>query len=102
MNRFYEAVSVLLWATGLDYTVDANNWLVSGSASRERPYSGYLTFVRISARTGAARAQKSCSNCGPALKVSMAGNCDYCHVKVMSGAFDWVLSKVERDELYRG
>jgi hypothetical protein len=32
----------------------------------------------------------------------MAGVCEYCQGKVTSGEFDWVLSRIEQDEAYRG
>ena len=39
---------------------------------------------------------------GLALAVSMTGNCNYCRVKVTTGEFDWVLSRIEQDESYGG
>jgi hypothetical protein len=32
----------------------------------------------------------------------MAGNCEYCQARVVSGDFDWVLSRIEQDEVYTG
>ena len=32
----------------------------------------------------------------------MAGVCTYCQVKVTTGDFDWVLSRIEQDEVYAG
>jgi hypothetical protein len=32
----------------------------------------------------------------------MAGHCEYCRVKVVSGQFDWVLSRIEQDDTYDG
>ena len=43
-----------------------------------------------------------CPNCGAALKVNMAGVCEYCRSKITSGEFDWVLSRIEQDEAYAG
>jgi hypothetical protein len=44
----------------------------------------------------------NCPNCGAALKINRAGVCEYCQGKVTSGEFDWVLSRIEQDEAYRG
>ena len=33
---------------------------------------------------------------------TMAGLCEYCHGKITNGDFDWVLSRIEQDESYRG
>jgi hypothetical protein len=34
------------------------------------------------------------------LKINMAGICEYCHGKLTSGEFDWVLSRIEQDVSY--
>ena len=44
----------------------------------------------------------SCPSCGAPLKIEMAGNCSYCRAKVTSGDFDWVLSRIEQDDVYDG
>jgi len=36
------------------------------------------------------------------MAVNMAGQCEHCHARVASGAFDWVLSRIEQDESYEG
>jgi predicted lipid-binding transport protein (Tim44 family) len=101
-DRFYDSITVRLWASGLDYTVaEDGNRVVSGSTSRERAYSEYWTLIRGTGRSAPTRTDKSCSNCGAPLQVNMAGYCEYCKAKVTSGEFDWVLSKIEQDESYR-
>jgi len=32
----------------------------------------------------------------------MTGHCRFCSVKVTTGDFDWVLSRIEQDEVYTG
>jgi len=44
----------------------------------------------------------ACPNCGAALNINMTGHCNYCKAKVSSGEFDWVLSRIEQDEVYGG
>ncbi len=102
-DKFYDAITVRLYGTGLDYTVsDDGNRVVSGSTSRERAYSEYWTLVRGTARNAPSRADKACPNCGAPLQINMAGYCEYCKAKVTSGEFDWVLSRIEQDESYEG
>ena len=48
------------------------------------------------------RGEFICPNCGAELKVEMSGQCAYCQVKVTTGRFDWVLSKIEQDDSYSG
>jgi predicted lipid-binding transport protein (Tim44 family) len=102
-DRWFDVVTVRLWATGLDYVLrDADGALVRGSRSKERPYSEYWTFVRGAGRAGPTRTAAECPSCGAPLAVGMAGDCRYCRAKVTTGEFDWVLSRIEQDEVYAG
>lgn len=102
-DAFYDAVTVRLYASSLDYTVsDATNQIVSGNRSQPRRYTEYWTMIRGRGAKGPPRMEKVCPHCGGPLNVSMVGNCTYCNVKVTSGKFDWVLSRIEQDEVYRG
>jgi hypothetical protein len=102
-DKYYDAVTVRIWATGLDYVVrTGTDKIVRGSKHLERPYSEYWTFIRSAARKGPPRTDAACSNCGAPLHISQAGTCDHCGAHVTSGEFDWVLSKIEQDDTYRG
>jgi Tim44-like domain len=101
-DAFYDAITVRLFASGLDYTVSDDGRHVSGSRSKPRAYSEYWTFIRGTNRKGPTRTDLACSNCGAPLSVNMVGQCTYCKVKVTTGDFDWVLSRIEQDESYTG
>ena len=101
-DRFYDAVTIRLFASGLDFTQRDDGHLVSGSRSKERKYSEYWTLIRGRNRKGPTRTTPECPNCGAALKINMVGVCEYCSVKVTTGDFDWVLSRIEQDEAYDG
>ena len=100
-DRFYDAVTLRIFGTGKDYVVRGDE-VVRGSKHRERAYSEYWTLIRTHARKGAPKADATCGNCGAPLKVSMAGACEFCGAHVTSGEFDWVVSKIEQDDTYRG
>lgn len=101
-DSVYDAVTVRLFATGLDYTLSDDGELLSGSRSRERAYTEYWTLIRGRAAQGRPRAEPVCPSCGAPLRIGMAGSCEYCHARVVSGDFDWVLSRIEQDEAYGG
>jgi hypothetical protein len=102
-DRWYDAITIRLWATGRDFVIDEKSGrVVRGSKSRERPYSEYWTLIRSAGRRGPVKHDRSCGNCGAPLAVTMAGSCNYCGAHVTSGEFDWVLSKIEQDDSYRG
>lgn len=101
-DAFYNSITVRIWAEGYDYTVDKNGKVVGGSKKLRR-WSEYWTFIRNrNAKPSHARADLNCPNCGARLKINVTGICEYCHGKVTSGEFDWVLSKIEQDESYAG
>lgn len=101
-DPYFDAITFRLFATGLDYTVDDDGRVVSGSRTKERAYTEYWTLIRGTNRKGPPRSDLVCPNCGAPLAVSMAGHCGYCQAKITSGDFDWVLSRIEQDEVYAG
>jgi hypothetical protein len=102
-DKFYDAVTVRVYATSLDFTLeDKSNKVMGGSRSKERRYSEYWTLIRGTNRKGPARTDPVCPSCGAALKINMVGKCEYCNARVTSGDFDWVLSRIEQDEVYEG
>jgi len=101
-DKYYDAVTVRLFATSIDYTVSDDGKLLSGNRSRPRTYSEYWTWIRGTSRRGSSRGDMNCPNCGAQLRIGMAGTCEYCRVKVTAGEFDWVLSRIEQDDSYSG
>ena len=102
-DRWYTAITIRIWATGKDFVVRASDGQhVRGSRHRERKYSEYWTVIRSTSRKGAPVTQPACSNCGAPLRIGQAGECEHCGAHVTAGEFDWVLSKIEQDDSYRG
>jgi predicted lipid-binding transport protein (Tim44 family) len=99
-DRYFDGVTVRLFARGLDYTVDENGALICGSKSNPRRYSEYWTLIRGAKVRGVPRAEPVCPNCGAPTQVNMAGNCEHCKARLTLGEFDWVLSRIEQDEVY--
>ncbi len=102
-DRWFDAVTIRVWGTGKDYVIrQADGGHVRGSKTRDRAYSEYWTIIRSAERRGPTRTDKACGNCGAPAKVGMTGACEHCGAHVTSGEFDWVLSKIEHDDSYRG
>jgi ribosomal protein L24E len=100
-DAFYESLTVRIWAHGRDYTIDESNRVVGGSNSAMREWTEYWTFIRTRAASGGTR-KISCPNCGATVAAGATGVCEYCGGKLTAGTFDWVLSRIEQDESYRG
>jgi len=102
-DRWYDAITIRIWAQGIDYVVKTDTGkVVRGSKSSTRKYTEYWTLIRSRARRGEPNPNPTCSNCGAPLKITMSGECEHCNAHVTAGEFDWVLSKIEQDDTYRG
>ena len=102
-DRFFDALTVRLFARGIDFTRELSSGKVCSGDTREpRTYSEYWTLIRRAGVRGAPRAEPNCPNCAAPLDVSMAGTCTHCSAHVTGGEFDWVLSKIEQDDVYEG
>ncbi|MCF6366052.1 MAG: TIM44-like domain-containing protein [Bacteroidales bacterium] len=102
-DKFYEAITVRIYASSLDYVVDKQGKVRGGSDKRPRSFSEYWTFIR---KNGVEKDEfdiSTCPNCGaPADKMGQAGVCEYCGTKISNGDFSWVLSIITQDEVYSG
>ncbi|MDI1428979.1 TIM44-like domain-containing protein [Polyangium sorediatum] len=102
-DRWYEAATVRVHATGLDYTIRVgDNAVVGGRRNKERAYTEYWTLVRSATQHGPTRTAPACPQCGATLTMEMAERCGYCGTLVEASTFDWVLSRIEQDEAYAG
>ena len=102
-DTYYDAVTVRVYASGLDYTLDDKGTTVGGSRKSARTYSEYWTFIRASTRRGPIVTTPACPNCGAPLDViADSGACAHCSAVIDNGSFDFVLSKIEQDEVYEG
>jgi hypothetical protein len=98
-DKYYVSVTVRIFAQMLDYTRDDKR-VICGNPNRLRPFTEYWTLIRSRLAPSSKPGDRNCPSCGASLKVNMAGNCEFCHAKITSGEFDWVLSKIEQDESY--
>jgi predicted lipid-binding transport protein (Tim44 family) len=101
-DSWFDAITVRVYARGNDYTLDKGGRVVGGSKSDVRAYTEYWTFLRSSARKGPITTSPSCPNCGAPLAISDTGACTHCGAQIENASFDWTLSKIEQDDVYRG
>ena len=103
LDKFYESVTVRVFASSLDYVVDKNGNVKGGSNKRPRAFSEYWTFIRRMGVEKDTYNLATCPNCGaPADKMGQAGVCEYCGTKISNGDFSWVLAIITQDEVYSG
>ncbi len=113
-DAYFDAITVRISASSLDFTVlapaprpgvpasaDAGS-VVAGNRSTRRRYTEYWTLIRSTRAKGPAKTDAACPRCGGPLVITMAGQCTYCQATVTRGDFDWVLSRIEQDDVYLG
>jgi hypothetical protein len=101
-DKYFDAITLRVFADGHECTLDASGKIVGGSRTIRRCYTEYWTFLRSASRRGPTTITPGCPNCGAPLDISDAGDCTHCNAAVESGDFDWVLSKIEQDDVYAG
>ena len=102
-DKQFDSISVKFRASMRDYKIDEKTGkVVEGSTAQTPPFTEYWTFIRkagLKTREAHAVENKKCPNCGAPLEINESGVCKYCKANVVSGNFDWVLSKItQRDE----
>lgn len=97
----FDTIVVRFFASCADYDIDLSNdkrKIVKGDKSIS-DWAEDWVFQRSSKATtkpnGGTMAKK-CPNCGAPLDLDLAGVCKYCKAPVMSGEFDWVLTRIEQ------
>jgi hypothetical protein len=96
----FDALAKRVFATSLDYTLDAAGKVLTGSRAKPRKYTECWTLIRGATVRGAPKSEPVCPSCGAPLDIGMTGACSHCRAEVTSGDFDWVLSRIEQDESY--
>ena len=103
LDAWYESITVRLWGEMRDYVVDENNKGVGGNQKTARKFSEYWTLLRAAGAGGRTQDGIHCPSCAAPLdNVNAAGVCGYCDTKITTGQFDWVLSRIDQCEAYKG
>ena len=100
-DEAFDTIVVRFFASCADYDIDLNSdkrKIIKGDRT-ESDWAEDWVFQRSSRATtkpnGGTMAKK-CPNCGAPLDLDLAGICKYCKAPVMSGEFDWVLTRIEQ------
>jgi predicted lipid-binding transport protein (Tim44 family) len=95
-----DTITVRLLAACADYDVEvASGKVIRGNKHDMSQWQEDWTFQRSSeatTKTEGGTMQKKCPNCGAPLDLDLAGTCKYCKAPIMSGKYDWVLSRIDQ------
>jgi predicted lipid-binding transport protein (Tim44 family) len=99
-GRVFDDLTVRICAAAADFEVDQDNKIVFGD--REvRPFCEHWTFQRSVGTTTSNKPgtmENTCPRCGAPLALTQIGECRFCKAAVTSGKFDWVVSRIEREQ----
>jgi predicted lipid-binding transport protein (Tim44 family) len=94
-----DTISVRIVAACTDYEVDDASGRVLRGDRSVKQWQEDWTFERSSAaqtEISGTNLGSKCPNCGAPLDVDLAGVCRYCKTPIMSGEYDWVLSRISQ------
>lgn len=99
LDTNFHYITVRIQASAVDYTVNAENKMVSGSEMQQF-FVELWTFMRSAdAKTpvgdaAVAAGGKKCPSCGAPLQQNATGKCEYCGTVTASGSYNWILSEI--------
>ena len=95
----YDTIMLRFRAGCSDYDVDTtNNKIVRGSRDFTQWTEDWCfqRSAKATTKTEGGTMASRCPNCGAPLDIDLAGICKYCRAPVMSGQYDWVLTRIEQ------
>ena len=100
-DEAFDTVVVRFFASCADYDIDLSHKkqkIIKGDR-QIRHWAEDWVFQRSAKATtkpNQGTMNQRCPNCGAPLDLDLAGTCKYCRAPVMSGEFDWVLTRIEQ------
>jgi predicted lipid-binding transport protein (Tim44 family) len=98
-DQSYDTITVRIHAASADYDVDDQSGKVVRGNRDVQEWTEDWVYQRSSDATtkkGAGTMNAHCPNCGAPLDVDLAGVCSYCKAPIMSGRYDWVLTRIDQ------
>ncbi len=97
----FDTIVVRFFASCADYDIDLSDdkHKVIRGDRQIADWAEDWVFQRSSkavTKPNAGTMNKRCPNCGAPLDLELSGVCKYCKAPVMSGEFDWVLTRIEQ------
>jgi hypothetical protein len=100
-DNVYDTITVRFSAASADYDVDAGSGRYVKGHQDVQPWTEDWIFQRSSGAMTKPEGllTHKCPNCGAPINVNAQGICEYCGQQVMSGKYDWVLSRIDQIEV---
>lgn len=105
LDKFYESITVRIFAECHDYTENNKGTVIAGSKTKTRKFTEYWTFIKKSGLELESNTfdMNNCPSCAaPIAKNAQSSKCAYCGSITNDGDFYWTLTAIIQDESYRG
>jgi predicted lipid-binding transport protein (Tim44 family) len=103
-DEAFDTIMVRFFASCADYDVELGDKpkIVRGDRTVNDWCEDWIFQRKAGAETkpNGGTMKQRCPNCGAPLQLDLAGICEYCRAPVMSGEFDWVLTRIEQLSSY--
>jgi predicted lipid-binding transport protein (Tim44 family) len=94
----FDTLTVRLNANSADYDVDASGSVIRGDTEPWYWTEDWIFQRPSTAKTGqpGTITAQLCPNCGASVNVDITSICPFCDAAVISGAFGWLLTRIDR------
>jgi hypothetical protein len=102
-DQTYDTVTVRILAASADYDVDDQSGKVVRGNRNISEWTEDWVYQRSAdaiTKPGNGTLSAHCPNCGAPLDLDLAGVCSYCKAPIMSGKYDWVLTRIDQVQLW--
>jgi hypothetical protein len=99
-GNVFEAVTVSITASAVDYNVSLSDGRRTDGATSVNLFVEYWSFLRRTEATTKASAglvEGFCPNCGAAIELNQWSKCASCGSLLRSGQYDWVLAEITQE-----
>jgi predicted lipid-binding transport protein (Tim44 family) len=100
-GRVFDDLTVQITAACADFEIDKDGRIVFGDRT-VRPFTEEWTFQRSTGVTTSNKPgtlENTCPSCGAPVSLTQIGECRYCKAAVTTGKFDWVVSRIEQEDM---
>jgi hypothetical protein len=100
-GRVFDDLTVRITAACADFEIDKDGRIVFGDRT-VRPFTEEWTFQRSTGVTTSNKPgtlENTCPSCGAPVSLTQIGECRYCKAAVTTGKFDWVVSRIEQEDM---
>ncbi|HXA28680.1 MAG TPA: transporter [Candidatus Angelobacter sp.] len=98
-DQTYDTITVRIHAASADYDVDDQSGRVVRGNRSVGEWTEDWVYQRSAdavTKPGNGTLSAHCPNCGAPLDLDLAGVCSYCKAPIMSGKYDWVLTRIDQ------